>query len=95
MDKAYRKLRAKLHKRREAETETVGGGFILRVLVCLVVFLCLAMFLFSGGEKYAWLSSRLAYYMQGAPSVTEAYAESVEAFNQFCDRIVEGQISND
>lgn len=95
MDKPYRKLRAKLHKRREAETETVGSSFFWRILLCFVVFLCLAGLCLHGGEKEVWFQKQLAYYMQGAPSFSEAYTETVEAFNQFCDRVVEERMRND
>ena len=95
MDKPYRKLRARLYKRRESEATSVGGSFFLRILVCTAVFLCIVGIRLRGGEQQAWLQNQLAYYLQGATSISEAYTESVEAFNRFCDRIVEGQSADD
>lgn len=95
MDKSYQHLRAKLHRRREEESEVVGGGLIVRVVACLLAFLCLAGVRLYGGALTHTVCERVDTYMQGETALSGAYRESVEAFNQFCDRLIELQAEDD
>ncbi len=94
MEKTYRKMRAKLRKRRE-EPAGAGMWFLFRMFICLVAFLVFAGIKLRGGEVLLWAQNQVAYYMRGAPAIAQAYDESVEAFNQLCDRIIEAQNADD
>ena len=90
MDKTYRKMRSKLHKRKETTTDA-SGSFMFRLFVCMLVFLALAGIRLRGGELYGWVQAQIGACMYGEHGVVQAYNESVEAFNQFCDRVVEAR----
>ena len=94
VEKSYRKQRARLHKKREV-AERLELGFFLRMFICLVAFIAFAGVKLRGGETLAWVQNKVEYYMQGAPKLSQAYEESVEAINLLCDRIIEAQNADD
>lgn len=94
MDKTYRKMRARLRKRREEPTGA-GMGFLLRMFICLVAFLAFAGIRLRGGQIHSWAQNQVEYYMRGERAISQAYDESVEAINQLCDRIIEAQNADD
>ncbi len=91
MDKSYKKVRANLRRPKMAQPQIKGTGFILRMLLCFGLFLYFAFARLCGGDMLAQTKNGLEYYLRGAPDFVRARDESIEAFNQFCDRIVEAQ----
>ncbi len=94
MEKRYERQRAKLRKRREEPAE-ISLSFLLRMFICLVVFLAFAGVKMRGGETFLQMQKQVACYLNGASGIAQAYDESVEAINRLCDRIIEAQNAND
>ncbi len=90
MEKRYRRLRARIRHKEEPEGR-YAAGFFMRTVVCLLLFLLLAGIRLYGQDIFLRAQNRIAACMCGETDLSGAYAQSVEAVNLFCDRIVEAQ----
>lgn len=89
MEKTYRRLRSSARKKTAVPVH--ASGFLVRMGICALAFMAFAAVKLHGGETLLWAQNQIDYYLFGAPAFSEAYTQSIEAFNQFCDRWVEAQ----